>query len=451
MLYSKGKIMARELFSEKTEKALLGLLITNPNLLKRIIGSISSVDFFFHDNGLIFNALVNSFENHGAADEALLAEELSKISDKPKSDWLTYIALLIFDKGIETNIEKYTELLREKRHTRELEESLRDSVKIVSQGGSSVADLIGQIESKIQNVTKQRELKDFKDVENLTNEFEIKLEKISKGGFQNGLRTKISTLDEKLGGLQGGQFIVLAARPSMGKTAFALEIAKNIAKTNNVGLFSLEMPSEQLITRLIASEAMIESRVITKPGILNQKSQERIDFAIETVRKLHLWINDSPSLKIGELSWKARKLNDLHNLDIIIVDYIQLIDSGSNNIDNRQQAISEISRQLKSLARELNIPIIALSQLSRRVEQREDKRPQMSDIRESGAIEQDADIIMFLYREDYYKRIEGDKQSISDLEVIISKHRNGATGTVKLGFETKFGSFTPIHTSYNKN
>ncbi|NQX83410.1 MAG: replicative DNA helicase [Mycoplasmataceae bacterium] len=443
--------MAKELFSEKTERALLGLIIVNPNLVKIITGAITSDDFFFTDNGLIFTSIINSFDIHGVADEVLLVEELSKISDKPKVEWLTYIASLIMDKGIETNIEKYIELLREKKYTRELERSLKDSVKIVSKGGSSVADLIGQVESKIQNVTKQKELKDFSDVKTLTSKLQVKMKKMEEGGFQDGIRTKFSTLDNKLGGLQGGQFIVVAARPSMGKTAFALELSKNISKTHNVGFFSLEMPSEQLILRLISSEAMIESRWFTQPNTLNQKAQERIQYAIETVKKLNLWIDDSASLRVGELAWKARKLSDLNNLDMIVVDYLQLIDSEIKGSDNRQQAISEISRQLKSLARELNIPVIALSQLSRRVEQREEKRPQMSDIRESGAIEQDADIIMFLYREDYYKnKEETTNNTMSDLEIIISKHRNGSTGIVKFGFERKFGSFTPVHTSYKK-
>ena len=444
--------MSTELYSEKTEKALLGLLITNPNLIKIVVGNIESPDFYFKDNELIFQSLLNSFAKLNTSDKVLLLEELSIISDKPKKEWIDYFSVLIMEKGLESNIEKYTHIIKEKQQARLLKKTLEESVKMVSSGTNSVSELIGQVESKIFGVTKNRKLKDFSDIATLTNEFQIKMKKMEEEGYQDGIKTQISSLDSKIGGLKGGEFVVIAARPSMGKTAFALEIAKNVSRTKNVGLFSLEMPSEQLIKRMISSESMMGQEKFREMKNMSQISSARMNSAIDIVKNLNLWIDDSATLKVGELSWKVRKLNDLHNLDLVIIDYLQLIDSNEKLSENRQQAISEISRQLKALARELDIPVIALSQLSRRVEQREDKRPQMSDIRESGAIEQDADLIMFLFREDYYNHSENetDIKAISDLEVIISKHRNGPTGIVRLGLDLRYGKISTMHTIYKR-
>lgn len=442
--------MAKELFSEQTEKSLLGLLLSKPDLMKKATGLIESSDFYFTNNSFLYRALISSYSIHSSVDIVFVSEELIKISDKNVKLWIDYMAQLILGKGIESNLNKYISIIKEKKQTRELQETLKDSMKLVSEGGAqSVSELIGQVETKIKIVTKKRELKDFYNIKKLTSEFEIKIEMMKKGGYQNGIKTKITALDEKIGGLQGGQFIIIAARPSMGKTAFALEISKNISKSKNVGFFSLEMPADQLIARMISSETLLNSNILTKPQNMNGRDASRLAAGLEAIKKLHLWIDDSASLKISELSWKARKLSDLHQLDLIVIDYLQLIESESNYSDNRQQSISDISRQLKSLARELNIPVIALSQLSRRVEQREDKRPQMSDIRESGAIEQDADIIMFLYREDYYKNFDDIKtKPSSDLEVIISKHRNGPTGLVKLRLDLKHGKIETANTTY---
>ncbi len=443
--------MLKELYSENTEKALLGLLISNPELIKNIIGLLDNNDFYFKDNSLVFISIKNSFSTNNSVDEILIIEELAKLSSKPKTYWVEYLGQLIFQKGIETNIEKYIEIIKEKSQKRNLERTLKDSVKLVTEDNQSISSLIGQVETKIKQINQDKDLKDFDNIENLTDEYKLKLQKMKDPNYQDGLKTRLSTLDERLGGLQGGQFIIVAARPSMGKTTFALEIVKNISKNHNVGLFSLEMPADQLITRLISSESMIDSKSFLKPKLMNQITKQRLNSGIETIRNLKLWIDDSASLKIGEISWKVRKLNDLHNLDLIVIDYLQLIDSDSKSTDNRQQVISDISRKLKALSRELNIPIIALSQLSRRVEQREDKRPQMSDLRESGAIEQDADIVMFLYRDDYYKHKESSEaKPISEMEVIISKHRNGPTGITKLGLDLRYGKVTVLNIMYNR-
>lgn len=429
------------LHSQQAENKLLGLIISDNSLMSKIAGLLESADFYIPENQIIFKAITNSFKKHNSADTPFLLEELILLSPKSTSDWMDYLAMLKIEKGFEKNIDKYVDLIKEKKQTRDLKSTLASSVDLVEKGGESVTNLIGHVESKIQDITRQKELKDFQEVDTLTNEFLLKMKRIEEEGVQSGIRMGIAPLDKALGGMQPGQFIIVAARPSMGKTAFSLDIAKNVAKSGKkVGFFSLEMPSDQIILRMLASESMINSRTLFQPNRpLNQHNKTKLEIAQETIKKMQMRIDDSASLKIGELAWKARKAKETNGLDIIIIDYLQLIDSDSTS-ESRQQLISEISRQLKSLARELEIPVIALSQLSRKVEQRDSKRPMMSDIRESGAIEQDADIIMFLYRDDYYKNPEErSSQSHSDLEVIVAKNRNGQVGTIRLGLDLEHG------------
>ncbi len=446
----------KNLHTEQAENKLLGLVLSNNSLMTKIAGLIDSVDFYFKENQILFEAIELAFKKHSSADTPFLLEELLILSPKSKEEWMNYFGKLITEKGLEPNLEKYIELIKEKRQARDLKETLASSVEMVTSGGDSVTNLIGHVESRIQDITRQRDLKDFEDIESLTNEFIIKMKKIEEEGISSGTKTGIPPLDKMMGGMQPGQFIIVAARPSMGKTAFALEIAKNVAKgKKKVGFFSLEMPADQIILRMISSESTINSRRIFQPNVsLSHNEIMRLDNAQNIVKGMSMRIDDSATLKISELAWKARKAKETEGLDLIVIDYLQLIDSDSTNSnESRQQVISDISRQLKAIARELEIPVISLSQLSRKVESRDNKRPMMSDIRESGAIEQDADIIMFLYREDYYKKDE-DKasHSHSDLEVIIGKNRNGQTGTVKLGIDLEHSKIVTLqHSERPKN
>lgn len=447
--------MANELYSIDSEKKILNLLLSNNKLVTKVAGSLLPADFFVHDHQILFKAMEDTYSKHSSLDLAFLIEELTLASDKSKDDWGNILGDIGYEQAIESNIDKYIDLVKDKKQTRDLKDTLAESVNLVSAGGDTVNNLIGEVESKILNISKNREMKDFTDVEELTNEYLLKLDRIRNEGFQEGVKTGIPALDQKLGGLKGGQFIILAGRPSMGKTAVGLDIAKNVAKNGRrVAFFSLEMPSDQLITRLISSESMVNGRLLTDPNKqLNQMAQQKVAAGIETVKSLKLWIDDSATLKTGELAWKARKLKDMQGgLDLIIIDYLQLIDGDSKSNESRQQAVSDISRQLKALARELDVPVIALSQLSRAVEKRDNKRPMMSDIRESGAIEQDADIIMFVYREQYYNNKEQDNTaSHSDLEIIVGKHRNGAVGTVNLGLDLEHGKVVTLTTKYVKD
>ncbi len=442
---------SKHLHNEQSEQKILGLILFDNALMSKVAGLLESTDFYFADNKILYTAIGNSFNKHGSADTPFLVEELALLSNKSKEEWMNYFAKLIAEKGLEPNIERYVELIKEKKQARDLKETLATSVDLVNSGQDSVTSLIGKVESKIQDITRQRDLKDFEGIDSLTNEFIVKMKEIEEGGVPTGLKTGIGPLDSAIGGFQAGQFIIVAARPSMGKTAFALEIAKNVAKSGNrVGFFSLEMPSDQLILRMISSESMINSRELYNPHFpINQSKRTRLTDAEDIVRKMSMRIDDSASLKMSELAWKARKAKEQGGLDLIVIDYLQLIDTDdSNPSTSRQQIISDISRQLKSLARELEIPIISLSQLSRKVESREDKRPMLSDIRESGAIEQDADIIMFLYRKEYYaKEEEKSEQSHSSLDVIIGKNRNGQVGTVRLGIDLEHSRIVTITNS----
>lgn len=281
--------------------------------------------------------------------------------------------------------------------------------------------------------------------------FEELILRMSKDDNNKYILTGFSTLDNLLHGFSRGDLVILAARPSMGKTAFALNIAASVAGKHNakeedkktVALFSLEMGAEQLVTRMLCSEGMLESEKI-RTGKLSTEDLEKFDVATTFLNGKKIFIDDSAFIKVNEVKAKCKILKQNSNLDLVVIDYLQLL-QGSRKTDNRQQEVSEISRSLKQMARELDCPVIALSQLSRSVESRQDKRPMMSDLRESGSIEQDADIVAFLYRDDYYNRDseeeESDNKEVATVEVIVAKHRNGQTGVAELAFLKKYSKF----------
>lgn len=427
-----------KLYSREAEDKLLGLIIKEPNLMTRIRGIISTQDFYLEENRYLFSEMVRFEEEGRDIEQTSLLDYLENYSIKSREDWDIFLTELVLSAGIEAHIEKYISTIKDKTQARKLELALKDSLDFVSLEHTSISELVGKIEGRILDVTKDRELRDFDSIENITNEYRIKLKDIRENGYQEGILTKIRSLDELLGGLKEGELIIVAARPSMGKTAFALEISKNIAKERKVGFFSIEMPKEQLLQRLISSEALLTNKDIRNINKLGQDQQEQILHALEKVKDLNLWIDDSPQGKIEELTWKARKLNDLVGLDLIVIDYLQLLET-ANRKENRQQQVSDISRALKQLSRELKIPVIALSQLSRGVEGRQEKRPMMSDIRESGSIEQDADAVLMLYRENYYQHDKSSLGPIQELQVIVAKNRNGPTGLVRLNINLEMG------------
>ena len=316
--------------------------------------------------------------------------------------------------------------------------------ELIEQGYSpetSTQDLIDAAEQKFSGLSRLNQGSDFKEINNVLVDFIKNVEKLSQStGEVTGLTTGYTALDDITSGLQNNDLIIVAARPAMGKTAFALNVAQNVAKLNNVNvaIFSLEMGADQLVSRLVSAEGRIEAHRL-KTGNLEGADWRSLKIATDVLGGLGIYIDDTPGIRVGELRAKCRQLHQQKGLGLVLIDYLQLLSGSKSNGGNRQQEVSEISRMLKEMARELKIPVIALSQLSRQVESREDKRPMMSDLRESGSIEQDADIVTFLYREDYYKKDPETNDNI--VEVIFAKHRNGAVGTIKLAFRKEISRF----------
>lgn len=433
--------MSKTLYSIESERGILGLVIHEPVLFSKVYGVIKAEHFAIEDNKLIFQAIEEVTKHGRQVSIITILDYLEQYNKQSRENWHDYMTSLIVDKTTVLEIEHLISILREKYQARLLEKELTESIKEVKNHEQPIDSLIAKIEGNIFNVTRDRELKDFREVEEVTSEYYTKLENIAAGNIdESGIKTGIAALDELIVSLKPGDFVLLAARPSMGKTAVSLEMAKNISKEKNVAFFSIEMPSEQIVSRLLASESKINSKHLSKLNDLSDFQKRNLEIAMERVKKLHLVIDDSPSLKFHELAWKARKLKSDNKLDILIIDYIQII--ASEERQSRYEFISELSRGLKALARELEVPIIALSQLSRKVEDRDDKRPLMSDIRESGALEQDADMIMFLYRDAYYNQENAPSNGIEDLEILVTKNRNGETGTVNVKFNKNIGDIS---------
>lgn len=431
--------------SEETEKAILGLLISNPLLITKCSGKLKIEHFYNSDYQLVYQILLENFENANKIDSTILIDLLSKTkSGKNTKYWKQIIFEVLFDKGIEANLLEYIQNILDKKQLRDLDLTLKNSINEIISNQNNPQQIIEKIEGSIFSVTKDRELKDFLKINDLADIYVDKLNRMKEQGYQEGIRVKLNYFDNMIGGFKNGELIILAGRPSMGKTATALQFIFNISKQKNVALFSLEMPSEAIIQRFISNDSMVSQDELRNYDKLNQNKLLRIDNSLATLRSRKIWIDDKAGIKIGELVWKIRKLNSDVGLDIVFVDYLQLIESENVRYESRQESISNISRAIKSLARELSIPIVALSQLSRKVESREEKRPMMSDLRESGAIEQDADVVLLLYRPKYYNNNDNNFKDniVEELEIIIAKNRNGKTGIVNLDINMEIGKIT---------
>lgn len=435
------------------EEALLGLVLANPkknNIWGQIFIHLDEESFSDLKTQKLFSVLKEFNDKAIPLDIKLI---FNYINENNIGNILTlkYINFVIDNAGYMDSLNDYQNFIRENAAKLKLKRSLNTIYKNIDNSPSS--SIIETIRNDLYDIEERKKLKDFEKAEDIIDSV---IENIFNDTKElKGIPTGFHTLDDITGGLQKGDLIILAARPSVGKTAFALNIATNVSIHNNkhVAFFSFEMPSEQLLQRIVSSVALVDSNKLKHSSRLTENDKSKILLASETkIKKSKLFFDDSGSIKIDEIIWKSRKQKQLGMLDLIIIDYLQLIPT-SNSGDNRQQEVSKISRSLKQLARELEVPIIALSQLNRRVETREDKKPMMSDLRESGAIEQDADIIAFLYREDYYdnksNNENGDNakptQQITELN--LAKHRNGSTGTIELIFDTRIGKFS----DYNKN
>lgn len=426
------------------ERALLGSLLVYPQSLRTVneLGFEASA-FFLETHAIIFKAMNEVVMSGKNVDATTLVARLNDTSLLGRVGGIEAITSLLDSSTSNVNIKYYAQIILDKAMLRSL---ILTAQSIEARGFKQEDELdavLDDAEKLIMQVTRNRRATEFRNPKEVINEVMESISRMSaKKSNITGLKTSFKSLDNVTNGLQKGDLIILAARPSMGKTAFALNLGLQVARHNQepVAIFSLEMPAEQLITRMLSANAAIPGQQL-RSGYLNSVEWNKLNEAANDLRMLPIYIDDTPGLKVSEIFSKCRKLKAEQGLGMVVIDYIQLINaSSSKNSENRQQEVSEISRALKGLAREMKIPVIALSQLSRLVERREDKRPMLSDLRESGALEQDADLVMFLYRDEYYQKSEVE-QTQEEVEVDIAKHRNGPTRRIKLAFSRNINAF----------
>lgn len=425
----------------EAERQLLGAMMLSTDVLGEALETVETSYFYVDAHRHIFDSMKHLFMNGSPVDAVTVTEELSRRGLLARVGGATYVSELCSDVTSPTSALYYIEILQKNAMLRELIKAGQEIIKLgYEQPHEDLRKILDDAEGALYRVTATRVRDRYAPLEDLIHESYEYLDLLQQKGMSiTGVPTGFKDLDELLLGLHPSDLIVVAARPSMGKTAFVLSIARNAALDFGVpvGIFSLEMSKIQLAQRVMSTEALINSRVF-RTGRLLPEERQRLVNAMKHLLKAPIFIDDSPSISVVELRTKARRLKAKENVGLIIVDYLQLM-QGSGRAENRQQQISEISRALKILGRELEVPIIAVSQLSRAVEAREDKRPQLSDLRESGAIEQDADVVIFIYREDYYAKGQASEESVA--EIIVAKHRNGPTGRVKLGFSKDYVRF----------
>ena len=418
---------------EEAEQAVLGSMLTDSDAVMSAVEVLKPDAFYRDDNKTIYQAILNLYNKSEPVDIITLKDE--------QVGGFEYLASLPDKVPTTANVQKYIKIVEEKSISRNLIKTANEIIDLGYNQTDNIEDIMNSAEKKIFDIMQSKNSKSYTPIKDVLVESFANLEKLyNQKQHVTGVPTQFYDLDDKTAGLHGSELILVAARPAMGKTAFALNIATNAALRANVpvAIFSLEMSKDQLVNRILCSEAMVDSNKV-RTGKLEEEDWVKLAEAIGPLSESGIYIDDTPGISIMEIRTKCRKLKMEKNIGLIVIDYLQLI-VGSNRRSggSREQEISEISRSLKILAKELNVPVIALSQLSRAVEQREDHRPMLSDLRESGAIEQDADIVMFLYRDDYYNKESAEKDIA---EVIIAKQRGGSTGTVKLywmGNYTKF-------------
>lgn len=443
--------MARELpHSNEAEQAILGGMMVYPSVSSIVFDQgLEASDFYLDIHQRIFSAMMDITNQGTPVDVTTLVARLQDTEQLHLVGGADYIIKLSDTAISSSNSLYYIEMIKNRAHLRRL---IEVSSQIAEEGfdtASELDEIMDKAEREILRVTRDRKATDFKTSRKVISEVMQELIRLRNSDSHiTGIKTGYKDLDEKTNGFQRGDLIILAARPAMGKTAFALNLALNASFYNEgaIAIFSLEMPAEQLMKRILSAKSSVESSKLRSGNIIDDEFNKLNEAANELMAS-KLFVDDSSNIKVGEIFSKCRKLKSEHGLDMIVIDYLQLISgSGRGSGDNRQQEISEISRSLKQLAREMECPVIALSQLSRSVETRPDKHPMLSDLRESGAIEQDADIVIFLYREDYYNKDkdEENKNSTDPTDVDIAKHRNGATGRITLAFQKSISAFFNI-------
>ena len=425
----------------EAEQAVLGAMMIDKEAISKATEILRENDFYRQDHRAVYQVIVDLFSKNQAVDMVTVTEALKregKLEDVGGIQFITYLANAV---PTAANITYHAKIVEEKSLLRQL---ISVSTQIAGsgyEGSEDVNTLLDNAERMILGVSERKISRDFAPIKEVVMSAVDRIDELynKKGGI-TGIATGFIDFDRLTSGLQASDLILIAARPSMGKTALVLNMAQNIAirEKKSVAFFSLEMSKEQLVQRMLCAEASIDSSRL-RIGELEDNDWEKLIWAADSLSRAEIFIDDTPGITVMEMRAKARRLKVEHNLQLIVIDYLQLMQgSGKKSGENRQQELSDISRSLKALARELNVPVIALSQLSRSVESRQVKRPMLSDLRESGALEQDADLVAFLYREDYYDK-ETENKNITEL--IIAKHRNGPVDTVKLFFHKQYTRF----------
>jgi replicative DNA helicase len=428
-------------YSLEAEQSVIGSMIMDREAIATGSESLMPDDFYQPDLKVIFEAIINLYNKNKAVDLVTLESKLKDEGVLDQIGGINYLSKLAVAVPTSAHIKNYAQIVKEKAVLRKLIKTSREIIDESYDGKNKLEDILTGAEEKIFNIMQDRRTEDFSSIKDLVVPTLNKIETIHKNqGKVTGIPTGFIDLDYKTAGLQPSDLILVAARPSMGKTAIALNMAQHAAIKENAStaIFSLEMSKEQLVNRLLCSEAMVDAQKV-RTGDLEDEDWAKIASGSSVLSNAPIYIDDTPGITVSEMKAKCRKLKLEKGLDLILIDYLQLM-SGNGKTESRQQEISEISRSLKALAREMEAPVVALSQLSRACESRADHRPMLSDLRESGAIEQDADVVMFLYRDEYYNP---ESEAKNQGELIIAKQRNGPTGTIHLvwmGQYTKFAS-----------
>ncbi|MFV0465838.1 MAG: replicative DNA helicase [Lachnospiraceae bacterium] len=428
--------------SIEAEQSVTGAMLMDKEAIVIAMEQLIAEDFYHQQYGLLFQAMVNLYNAGQPVDLVTLQNKLKEMNVPSEVSGLEFIRDLITSVPTSANIRSYAQIVRDKSMLRRLIKVTEEISNDCYSGQNELEFILANTEKTIFNLLQNRGGGDFVPIKEVVLNALQKIEHASKTeGNVTGIATGFKDLDYRTSGLQPSDFILVAARPSMGKTAFVLNIAQYAAFHGDMAtaIFSLEMSKEQLVNRLFSLESRVDAQLL-RSGNLSDGDWEKLIEGAGIIGKSHLLIDDTPGITISELRSKCRKFKLEHDLKLIIIDYLQLM-SGNGRNESRQQEISDISRSLKSLARELNVPVVALSQLSRAVEQRPDHRPMLSDLRESGAIEQDADVVMFIYRDDYYNK---DTELKNIAEIIIAKQRNGPIGTINLVWLPQYTKFANL-------
>ena len=436
-------------YSIEAEESLLGNIMLYPDAMRETVDAgVTADDFYLEKHQSIYNLMSAMYENKEKVDTVSLSTKLKDFGIYDKVGGLEYLMQLANATISASNTKEYISIIRNKSIARKVIKVGEEISNDAYDSSIDVDMMLENVEKKVTDVTRSKTSADFKVGAQVFDDYLKHIEAIQEAGSDiTGVRTLYSDLDHLTAGFQKGDLIIVAARPSMGKTALALNVAINSASVTPgaVAIFSIEMPAEQVAMRILSAKSKVEIQKI-RTGRLNDEEWSRINEAAQQLKRQNFFIDDTPGIKVSQMYAKARKLAQDHDLYMIVVDYIQLIQATGKS-DSRQQEVSDISRRLKAMARELNVPVIAVSQLSRNVETRQDKRPMLSDLRESGALEQDADLVLFLYRDAYYNRDEYENTQREDVELLIAKHRNGPTGKIKLAFESEINAFYGIKNS----